>query len=144
MVSRKEGQTDGSRLNKSVAKVTNGQMKIQWRGPIVFMARKGQATSQPNVPIPVDQYVSESEDMTIHDFRDVVDVLSTCDRGDAAFTKMMPLRMAKAVRINCPGHMSATGQPRYVATELHTSGPAYGVSSLNCCIPFMLGLPLCA
>jgi hypothetical protein len=144
MVSRKDFQTDGSRLNKSVAKVTNGQMKIQWRGPIVFMARKGQATTEPAVSILPAQQLSDSEDMTTHDFRDVVDILSTYARTDAAISKLMPARIAKGVRINCPGDMSATGQPRYVAAEVHTSMPVFVTSSLNCNIPFILGLPLCA
>jgi len=144
MVSRKDFHTDGSRLNKSVAKATNGQMKIPWRGPIVFMARKGQATSEPNVSILPAQHLSDSEDMTTHDFRDVVDILSTYARAGAAFSKIMPLRTARAVRINCPGHMSATGQPRYVAAEMHTSKPIFVSSSRNCNMPFMLGLPLCA
>ncbi|MCJ1246975.1 hypothetical protein MMC30_004186 [Trapelia coarctata] len=137
MVSRKDGETDGSRPNKSAAMVTNGQLKIQWRGPIVFMARKGQATNQPKILIPVDQYLSDSEDMTTQDFRDVVDILSTYERvADAALSKVLPSRVAKAVRINCPGHVSATA--------LHTSDPTFGTSSLNCNIPFMLGLPICA
>lgn len=108
------------------------------------MARKGQATTEPAVSILPAQQLSDSEDMTTHDFRDVVDILSTYARTDAAISKLMPARIAKGVHINCPGDMSATGQPRYVAAEVHTSMPVFVTSSLNCNITFILGLPLCS
>ncbi|MCJ1282043.1 hypothetical protein MMC26_001366 [Xylographa opegraphella] len=59
---------DGSIPNKSIIGSTKGMMKYDWRGPILAVAQE--VNSMPEPPY---------DDLTLHDFRDIVDYFLTYD-----------------------------------------------------------------
>ena len=101
-VSRDAFLTDGSVKNRSLSKAIGGTLPYDWRGPIVALARKGKAAN-----------LTSYDDVTMHDFRDIVDFFShydgTLNRNSNIRKMRVVVGKTKGVRINCPGHMQDFG-----------------------------------
>lgn len=105
------------------------KVKIEWRGPVIVIARMGIASDNARLSIESGKFFGEVENVTAHDLRDVVDIFCSEEKFNATLTKFLPVRKAKAVRVNCPGHLSASITEKFIATSKDTSHPVFGAAS---------------
>lgn len=134
LVYRDAFKLDGSVLNQSLVVAANGKPCYGWRGPIVAVAKKGNAKNPPYY-----------DDITLHDFRDVVDYLVSFDRSNSGtLIKRLIDAMAKGVRINCLGHMTAPSTTPFTAVEVHTYDGVFFQHRRDVPdISRLVGLPIC-
>lgn len=135
-VSRDAFLTDGSVKNRSLGKATGGTLPYDWRGPIIALARKGKSPT-----------LTSYDDVTMHDFRDIVDFFSiydgTLNRNSNIRKMRVVVGKTKGVRINCSGHMKDFGGKEYVGVEVELGDPIFMEPSLKYDVPRMLRLPVC-
>ncbi|MCJ1405925.1 hypothetical protein MMC11_009159, partial [Xylographa trunciseda] len=128
---RDEFTKDGSMPNKSIIKSTNGKMKYGWCGPIIAVAQGINRTSDPPY-----------EDITLHDFRDIVDYFLTYDGTSRSVSRAIIVKKVQAIRINCPAHIAATGEPKFLVEEIDTSHPVFTMQPDFDSITWNIKLPL--
>ena len=126
VVSRDEFMSGGSLKNKSIVKATSGLVAYDWRGPVIALAKKG-TEFDPSCP----------DDITMHDFRDLIDHFSTYDAGVSMDGKLSTIMRVNGVRINCRGHMEALKMAKYSTVEVSTQDPVFREPPELC--PFALG-----
>lgn len=125
---------DGSLPNQSVVLAAGGKAAYGWRGPIIAIAKNGKHDD----PACFD-------DITLHDFRDVVDFFLTYDGSkDGTYVKFLVEGTAKGVRVNCPGDMLNASSRHFQAVEVDTRHRVFTKNMrVDPDIPRMVGLPIC-
>ncbi len=143
---------DGSMPNQSISTVTRGTTAkiLDWRGPVLFMKHIG--------PRPdLDRY----GDMTLSDFRDVVDwlcnytgkgggVTSEWKDGrlhialnyDLSVIPRTPPVKIHAVRLNCLGDQNVCGLPKASSISVSSRHPIFKMPTTICAVAALIGLPL--
>ncbi|KAI4248915.1 MAG: hypothetical protein L6R40_000927 [Gallowayella cf. fulva] len=146
---RKDCFVDGSRPNKSVAAVTNGQFEYSWRGPMVAVMTQFDDSED-------KEDEAEADDMTMVDFRDLIDFFGMfgtwhANLEDFAMSSFwwlpLPLkeqleqrRQVRCVKVACDTEYRHTG----VSYESWLIGEGHPAMDLLQPLPItaLLGLPL--
>lgn len=117
---------DGSVPNRSVIGAAGDKAAYGWRGPIIAVAKDGTGEDP-----------ACFGDITLHDFRDVVDFFLSYDGTQSGiWIKRIVEGTAKGVRIDCPGGFNAV--------EIDTHHRVfYQNLRRDPDIPRMVGLPIC-
>ncbi|MCJ1294750.1 hypothetical protein MMC34_006308 [Xylographa carneopallida] len=123
---------DGSVPNEAVVRLTNRKLKYDWCGPIIITAQTKIGISD-NYPY---------EDVSLHDFRDIVDYFLSFD-GTSTSTMMMQVSTkSRAVRIRCQAHMIASKAPKFSVENTNNIFLPYSWKPTECCVTLMIKLPL--
>ncbi|KAI9858377.1 MAG: hypothetical protein M1813_007481 [Trichoglossum hirsutum] len=102
---------DGSARNMCIINAARGKVKSDWRGEVVAMKRRG-----------LDEVPSFYGDMTMVDYRDVVDSL-TGYRDMATDPHQDRVEKVKGVKISCLGDEVAFQAKKYTAVDVPTDHP---------------------
>lgn len=118
---------DGSERNQSIANSIRdtGVTSHDWRGPLVAMKKKGPG---------IDPLFYT--DMTMEDFRDTVDYLSSYNTPRAT----TPIGKTKGVKIACRGEQLVLGSPEYTAIDIPRDHPVFSTPIVS--ISKFVGLPV--
>ncbi|KAJ9614244.1 hypothetical protein H2200_002380 [Cladophialophora chaetospira] len=122
---------DGSSLNKSIIRTTNGMAPHPWKGPILALRKKG-----------TDLDPLHYDDMTVADFRDVVDYFRTYDDESLEETVRRNGRKVKGVKIHCEGDQKVLGLGKYVAVEVPRDHPVFDNLTTSSSISDRIELPV--
>ena len=129
---------DGSSVNKSVIKATQGAMGHEWRGPILAMKEQG-LSIDPQFFLDID----------MRDYRDIVDYfilygapfsmedgnVKGRDKNHGGKGKKV-----RGVKINCEGDQINFGAPGYAAVDVPAAHPVF--SNPVAPISKLVGMPL--
>lgn len=129
---------DGSGLNRSILNATNGRLEQNWYGPLLAVKVLN--------PDSGPQYGN----MTMVDYRDVIDLLSTFPAVNISDMTSVPAAASPktdvpAVRVNCPGDQ-VLGRPKFEAIMICIDDPAClaPVTSISRLIGFPLRVVRCS
>ncbi|MCJ1387824.1 hypothetical protein MMC18_000667 [Xylographa bjoerkii] len=132
LICRDEFTKDGSVPNKSIINATDRKMKYGWRGPILVVAQSISRASDPPY-----------EDVTLHDFRDIIDYFLTYNGGPTSQMRVQIVKKTQAIRIHCPAHMVASKVAKFSIEKINTIHPVYSNRPLIDSITSKINLPLC-
>ncbi|TFK70049.1 hypothetical protein BDN72DRAFT_839478 [Pluteus cervinus] len=110
--------------------VTNGMTPHSWRGPIMTMRQNAHIYDHPN----------KYEDITLEDFRDIVDYFVMYCRGDPMDVPQEPPKKIKGVKLNCHGDMKAYDVPQFTSVDVPNEHPGFHAELSQ--LSRDLGLPL--
>ena len=129
--------SDGSSVNKSVVKATQGAQGHEWRGPILAMKKKGLGTD-PGFFL----------DINMQDYRNVVDYfvsyrpdeLEDDVRGRDQNHDQEEVRKVRGVKIHCEGDQGEYGFAEFAAVDVPAGHPVFSKAIVP--ISRLIGMPL--
>jgi hypothetical protein len=126
--------SDGSILNQSVVNASNGTSGHDWRGEIIALKHR-----------PYDETMSFYEDMTMSDFREVVDYFSIYANETLMEDIPGTSDTVKGVKITCEGDQLIFGADKYVSVNVPLDHPIFDNPLINTSyLSKMLGLAVVA
>ena len=129
---------DGSSVNSSVVKATQGAMRHSWKGPILAMKKQGLSIDPP-VYLDVD----------MQDYRDVVDYFISYGTSESVGHEDVggwdrnhdwKGKMTRGVKINCEGDQKYCGTARFTAVDVPAGHPVF--SNAIAPISKLVGMPI--
>lgn len=108
---------DGSPRNQAIATATQGIAQYDWRGAVVGMRKKGTGLNP-----------TTYEDMTLEDFRDMVDYLimygvETSEEADSIIHRRGG--KVKGVKVHCDGDKKLHHRTKYLSIDVPKMHPAF-------------------
>ncbi len=108
---------DGSEVNKSIAKATDGAVAFTWRGPIIALKKRGLGMD-PSFHLDID----------MQDYRDVVDYFisygdESVQDGELGLRDMRG--KVRGVKINCKGDQRTFGADEFSAVDVPKGHPVF-------------------
>jgi hypothetical protein len=122
---------DGSILNQSVVRTTNGVAPHAWKGPVLALRKKGLGLD----PLHYDH-------ITMSDFRDVVDYFLTYGGEAVGGTDQTKRTKVKGVKISCEADQKVFGTKKYVSVQVPREHPVFTQATPPCPISELVELPV--
>ena len=131
MIVRDSFLYDGSINNRSIVNVTRGNIRHDWRGPCLIMAKKG-----------LSRNPSPYTDLDIGVFPDVIDFFVVHGNNPSVIRPTEGPREVQAVRISCKGDMKVFGSDKYLPVTISKDNPIFRGPGEISGISRRVGLPL--
>jgi hypothetical protein len=131
IVAREAFLIDGSILNQSIVRTTNGAAAHSWKGPVLALRMKGLGRD----PLHYDH-------MTMRDFRDVIDYFLAYGDETIGETDQTRGAKVKGVKISCEADQNVFGAEKYVSVQVPRDHPVFTKVTTPCGISALLGLPV--
>lgn len=122
---------DGSILNQSIVRVTNGVAPHTWKGPILALRKKGLAAD----PLHYDH-------ITMSDLREVVDYFLTYGDEAVGRTDQTKRTKVKGVRISCEADQTVFRAKKYISVQVPREHPVFTQPTPSCGISKLVELPV--
>jgi hypothetical protein len=131
IVAREAFLIDGSILNQSIVRTTNGAAAHSWKGLVLALRMKG-----------LGRDPSHYDHMTMRDFRDVIDYFLAYGDETVGETDQTRRAKVKGVKISCEADQNVFGAEKYVSVQVPRDHPVFTKVTTPCGISALLGLPV--